>query len=511
MSFALRCLLLSISVDLLLAKDGVVVFVVDPSWDCVASYVANVPLLQQYKIVKVMTRLGEPNACSLHPVVDIYQNLTYNSLTPNDALAAEEFCPKLQSMGVPIAAVIPTFDPATYLADRLAACVGARGNPFEGPLAHARFDKWALGEAVRNAGIRAVKEVRVTTWTDAKEYLESLRPPLSDSHPVVIKLPQSSNSQGVNKVYSLKQAEGIFSSEVGTTTAYGDKVLEVIIQECFLGKEYVVDSVSRDGVHKTVVVWTEDLRPGNGYFDLYYGFKIMDPADAKIKAIIDYANKVLDATGVQNGASDMELFWIEEEGAACVTDLNARWTALQWQDGLALENALTGNNQITATFNALLDEDAFNKMPVVPFVSQHGAIVFAMAHETGTVQGIPGMELTKKLPSYFGSFNEGLVRGKVIEKLYNSHPCLFILLADKDKAVVDKDYNLLIDLELSLRYFDFAPLPSHLSLRALRHSSGKSPILAGVALALITAAGALALVAMSRRNVPDDTGYVTIQ
>jgi len=513
MPFALRCLLLSFSVDLLLAKKGVVVFVVDPAWDCVASYVANVPLLKDYKIVKIMTRLGTPNACSLHPVVDIYKNLTYNSLTPNDALAAEEFCPMLQSMGLPIAAVIPTFDPTTYLADRLSACVGARGNSREGLLAHARFDKWAMSEAVRKAGVRAVKEKRVTTWTEAKEYLESLSPPVSDSHPVVFKLPQSSNSQGVTKVYSLEQAQDIFSSEVGTTTAYGDKVLEVIIQECFLGKEYVIDSVSRDGVHKTVVVWNEDLRPGNGYFDLYYGFKIMDPKDAKIKAIIDYANAVLTATGVQNGASDMEVFWIEEEGAACVTDLNARWTALQWQDGLALENALTGNNQITATFNALLDEDAFNKMPFVPSVNQHGAILFGMPRQTGIIEGVPGMEVAKKLPSYFGSFNEGLFRGKVIEKVYNSHPCLFIMLADKDKAVMDKDYNLLIDMQLSVPslLFDIVPLPSHLSLTALRHSSGNSPQLAGVALALVTVGGALACFAMSRRSVPDDTDYVTIQ
>lgn len=499
--------------DLLLAKDGIVVFVVDPSWDCVASYVANVPLLQEYKIVKVMTRLGEANACSLRPVVDIYQNLTYKSLTPDDSLAAEEFCPRLLSMGAPIAAVIPTFDPATYLANRLAACVGARGNPFEGPLAHARFDKWAMSEAVRKAGLRAAKERRVTTWTQAKEYLESLRPPLSDSNPVVFKLPQSSNSQGVTKVYSLKQAEDIFSSEVGTTTAYGDKVLEVIIQECFQGKEYVIDSVSRDGVHKTVVVFNEDLRPGNGYFDLYYGFKFMDPEDPKIKAIIDYANKVLDATGLQNGASDMEVFWIEEEGAACVTDLNARWTALEWQDGLALENALTGNNQITATINALLDEDAFNKMPFVPSLNQHGAILFTFPHQTGIVEGVPGLEVAKKLPSYFGSFNEGLGRGKVIEKLYNSHPCLFILLADKDKAVMERDYNLLIDLQLSGTggFYKMMPAQSYLSLTALRHSSGDLPKLAGAALALGIVAAVSAVVAMRRRNVPEDTDYVTIE
>jgi len=503
----LQVLSLCVLADMLLGKD-VVVFVVDPAWDCVASYVAHVPLLQEYKIVKVMTRLGEANPCSIRPVVDIYQNITYNSWTPNDILAAEAICPTLKKMGV--AAVIPTFDPATYLANRLAACVGARGNPFEGPLAHARFDKWAMSEAVRKAGLRSVKERRVTSWPEAKEYLEALTPPLSDANPVIFKIPQSSNSQGVTKVHSLKQAEDIFSNEVGTTNGYGYKVKEVLIQEFLSGKEYVVDSVSRDGVHKTVVVWHEDVRPGNGYFSLYYGFKMMDPRDPKIKAIIDYANKVLDATGLHNGASDMEVFWIEEEGQACVTDLNARWTALEWHNGLDLEKAITGNNQITAAVNAFLDGDAFDKMPSVPSLSQHGAIVFTLPRKTGVIRGIPGLEVAKKLPSYFGSFNEGLFKGKVIEKLYNNHPDLFILLADKDNAVVEKDYNTIVSLELAGTYYDIVPVAGSTSLAGMGGLLGRWPATTAT-LAFVTVAVAFALVTFSRRNALDDTAYITIE
>ena len=121
MSLALGLLCLCTSVDVALAKSEAVVFVVDPSWDCVASYVKNVPLLHEYKIIKVMTRLGQGDPCDDRPVVDIYQNITYDSWTPNDALSAEVICPNLQSMGFPIAAVIPTFDPAAYLADRIEA------------------------------------------------------------------------------------------------------------------------------------------------------------------------------------------------------------------------------------------------------------------------------------------------------------------------------------------------------------------------------------------------------
>lgn len=240
----------------------------------------------------------------------------------------------------------------------------------------------------------------------------------------------------------------------------------------------------------------------------------MDPEDVKIRAIIDYANKVLTATGVQNGASDMELFWIEDEGAPCVTDLNARWTALMWNNGLDMENMITGNNQITATVNALLDGVAFNQMPSIPPFNQHGAIIFALPHHTGIIKATPAMEVVKKLPSYFTSFNEGLVAGKVIKKLYNSHPTLYIELAHKDKKVLDKDYDLIIGLENSDHFFDIAPVLGKRSLTALRHGGVGlrgywQPAI--VALAIVTVSAVCALVAILRRNVRDDTEYSAIK
>merc|ERR1719181_793471 len=115
-----------------------------------------------------MTRLGTSvgaDGC-LRDHAHIDETITYNSWTPNDSLATEEICPQLKSAGVPIAAVIPTFDPAVYLTDLLAACVGVRGNPSQGPLAKARRNKWVMSEAVKKAGLRSVKEKLVTSWSE---------------------------------------------------------------------------------------------------------------------------------------------------------------------------------------------------------------------------------------------------------------------------------------------------------------------------------------------------------
>jgi len=513
MSLILRLFCLFSSVALAVAEGEAVVFVVDPSWDCVESYVAHVPVLQKYRIVKVMTRLGTAAPCNSDHA-DIYRSITYNSSTPNDSVATEEICPKLKSLGVPVAAVIATHDPAVYLADQLAACVGARGNPFDGPLAKARRDKWVMSESVRKAGLRSVKEKIVTTWKEAKKYLQSLSPPLSHANPVIFKILEGSSSEGVNKVYSLKQAEEIFSSEFGSKSNYGTKIGKLLIQEYLQGKEYVIDSVSRDGVHKIVMVWNEDLRPGNGIFNFYYGFKVMDPKDEKIQVIIDYANKVLDATGLQNGAADMEVIWLEDEGRPCVIDLNARWTALMWHDGLALEKAIVGNDQITATANAYLDGNAFNEMPPVPSIKQHGAIIFTMARHTGFLRDTPGLAVAKKLPSYLGNYNDGMFVGTLIQKLPTNHPCLFILLAHGERAVVDEDYDHIIGLENSDAWFDITPSKGSTLLTALRPSYAALPghgLPAIAAFAMLLVAALLAYATMSRQSARNGTEYLAIE
>lgn len=308
----------------------------------------------------------------------------------------------------------------------------------------------------------------------------------------------------------MQQAQAVFDGEVGTRSSFGDAITEILIQECLQGKEYVVDSASRDGVHKIAMVWDEDLRPGNGIFDLYFGFKASNPQDKRIAAIIDYANKVLDATGFKNGAADMEVFWLEEEGTPCVVDLNARWTALMWEDGLNLEQAITGNDQITATINAYLDGDAFDAMPAVPAMKQHGAIIFGNAPFTGILRGNPGLAVAKTLPSYFGSYDENAFVGKVIRKNTAGDPPLTLLLADKSSNVVQADYNRLIGLENSESFFAITPSNAGTALTELRPDSGSLPLPAFAALAMLAVAVAVGLVASSRRSVRDSTEYLVL-
>merc|ERR1712178_549993 len=127
------------------------------------------------------------------------------------------------------------------------------------------------------------------------------------------------------------------------------------------GKEYVVDHVSRDGVHKCVMVWEYDKRPTNGAAFVYYGMIPVDSNKELAKLLIKYTEGVLDALKLDNGPSHGEVMMTSE--GPCLVEMNCRahggdgsWTPLA--------RALTGGySQVDVTADAFCDPNAFAKIP----------------------------------------------------------------------------------------------------------------------------------------------------
>lgn len=55
-----------------------------------------------------------------------------------------------------------------------------------------------------------------------------------------------------------------------------------LVMEYLDGTEYVVDSVSRDGVHRICAIWEYDKRKVNGANFVYFGMELK-AADGKVR------------------------------------------------------------------------------------------------------------------------------------------------------------------------------------------------------------------------------------
>ena len=96
----------------------------------------------------------------------------------------------------------------------------------------------------------------------------------------------------------------------------------VLCQEFLKGTEYVVDHVSRDGVHKTCMIWVYDKRVANGANFVYFGMKPVDPSTPLASILINYTRRVLDAMQILHGPSHGEVMMTED--GPCLVEMNCR-------------------------------------------------------------------------------------------------------------------------------------------------------------------------------------------
>lgn len=202
-----------------------------------------------------------------------------------------------------IAACVCGGEAGVDLADALSEEMGLLSN---GTAVANRRDKKVQQELAKAAGLRSVRQASGACLDDVKEFLETER------YPLIIKPLDSAGSDGVKLCRTLGEAKDHVNSLIGSEMVNGGYCEEILCQEYLQGKEYVVDHVSRDGVHKTVMVWVYDKRPVNGGDFVYFGDCPIDPGSPEAELLIPYARGILDAIGVKNGPSHGEIIMTEE-------------------------------------------------------------------------------------------------------------------------------------------------------------------------------------------------------
>ena len=270
-------------------------------------------------------------------------------------------------------AVMAGAETGVELADNISSRLGLRTNGTEYSLA--RRNKYHMGETIRKNGVRAVKQVKATSWTDVQEFLKTWKP---DPFNLIIKPINSAGSEDVTLCKSIQELEQAFHRIIGKVNGLGLLNEEVLVQEYLSGQEYVVDMVSRDGEHKAVALWQCDKRPVNGASFVLFGYIPILATDSVSQALIEYLKSVLDALGIQNGPSHGEVKWengepvLVEVGARChggegipyiltiVFFLSVLIYPGTWVD---VANAVYGYNQVNVTASVYLPELSFDAIP----------------------------------------------------------------------------------------------------------------------------------------------------
>ena len=220
-----------------------------------------------------------------------------------------------------------------------------------------RRDKKLQQELIKAAGLRSVRQAGSGNFADVEEFLRT------EQYPVVVKPVESAGSDGVKLCHSFKEAEEHFHLLMNSQQRVGGSGAHaaVLCQEFLRGKEYVVDHVSLNGIHKTTMCWVYDKRQANGSAFVYFGLQPIDSESEEAKIVIPYIRGVLDAMGIKHGPTHGEVMMTSD--GPCLVEMNCR---AHGGDGnwVPMVRGLNGGySQVSATIDAYMDPTRFHALP----------------------------------------------------------------------------------------------------------------------------------------------------
>lgn len=342
--------------------------------------------------------------------------------------------------GGPVLAVAAGAEEGVPLAEKLASTLGLPTNRLE--LSKARRDKWAMMEAVRNAGLRAAEQAHVMSAEEATRFYRAL----PGAQPVAILKPRSSMKS--EDVYLCKSEEDVLKAynEIAGKRNFLNEVNEgALAQEYLDGEEYVVDAVSCQGVHKVNALFHIDRYTANGQFNVMHGARLMNSEENGVKEIVEYASGVLTALGVENGASHMELKYTST--GPCLIEAAARPCG----DPITpLLDECLGKNQMDMIIDALLHPNTFLRgteaLPPMPIKGGRQCFIVSNFGDSEIV-GNDGLDLIRSLPSVRTVYPWRRI-GDLLEKTVDQRTQAgFLLQWHEDEAVVERDYEEIRRLE----------------------------------------------------------------
>ena len=303
-----------------------------------------------------------------------------------------------------------------------------------------RRNKFYQTEALRTAKLNACGQKLATSIDDVERFLKE-KPP-AQVFKAVVKPVEGAGSDGVFICDSPEAVRSAFKSLEGTKNVLGLTNYAVLLQEYLRGDEYVVDTVSRSGVHKCVAIWKYDKRLFNGSPVVYFGMRLMPvEAEPELRAMVEYIFNVLEQLGIRNGAIHSEVKF-EERGPVLI-EANCRLHGGEGTWAPMAEECL-GYSAVTAMLDAYLDPAAFGALPSMPSgFRAHAKEAKLRSAVSGVLKTIDqaALKAIRELPSYRSEMIAVKV-GKRIDLTTDAvTACGNVNFVNKDLKQLEKDYD----------------------------------------------------------------------
>ncbi|MFJ5265772.1 ATP-grasp domain-containing protein [Streptomyces sp. NPDC088387] len=333
------------------------------------------------------------------------------------------------------AAVICGGESGVEFADLLAARLGLPGNSTR--LSAARRDKHLMIETVRAAGLRAARQLRATDPGELAAWHREI------GGRVVVKPLRGAGSHGVSFCDTPEESAAALAALAGVDDVFSRPNEGAVAQEYLPGTEYMVNTVSRDGVHHVCEVWRTGRVSANGIVDLCDSLSLIDSGSRVVAPLRAYGFKVLDALGIRQGPAHLEIRMTPD--GPCLVEVGARIAGgnIPATAGLGI-----GASQLDWTVEAFLRPERFHARAGTPYqVRRYAAIAGMVSPVEGVLSTYRGIGEIERLES-FHALVTPVRPGQEIARTVNdlTYPVVVTLVHDLEE-VVQRDLNTIRHLD----------------------------------------------------------------
>lgn len=337
-----------------------------------------------------------------------------------------------------IACVLAGSEMGVVLADRLAQALSLPGNPPSSSQLH--LNKDLMQEALRSHGLRSIRGRVVHSVQEVRDYWKELGVP----H-VVIKQVAGAATMGLHFCNSLEEAEKAAEEELKNSDYFGKRGDGLIMQERIEGTEYIVNTVSRNGVHRVTDIWVYDKVRRGQSGNAYNYARILRRLEAGHAEMVEYAYRVLDALDFRYGPSHGE-YMLTETGPVLI-EVGARPMGGHFMRSML--DRLLGHHLTDASLDSYLDPDAFERDRKKKYRT-NGFLMnkFFITPEGGAVDSYPVLTLLHSLKTYAGgSLSPAFADFQLPKTVDLDSAPGNILLYSEDENEVWRDYQLIRTIE----------------------------------------------------------------
>ena len=334
--------------------------------------------------------------------------------------------------------ILPGTEKGVRLATKLSDDLNLLGNSYENIEAMTLKNK--MQERIAQHGLRSIKGQVVNTLEEAIEFYDT-----HQLNKVIIKPIYSAGSTSVKFCSNKEEMISNINELFNDYNYYGEENKELLIQEYIDGEEYIVNTVSSNGIHRVTLIWKyHKVKTSEGSV-IYDIMETVDELSLGEAEMVEYAYNVADAIGIKYGPIHGE-YMIDENGPVLI-EVNCRPCG----GTLTREylDKISGQHETDSILDAYLKPNLFNEQRKRPYrLFAKGAIKdFIVPHDL-TADSTSIHYISEQLESHHKTVFEDITLPKsFIETKDLLSSCGLIYLVNDDYYTLQKEIDFLHDIE----------------------------------------------------------------